>query len=582
METAKCLQRLVMPNARFGASESMYIRGSLFSFSENIITVFPGGKISFDTYYNGFSTILWKEKCGIHDLAFNASGTGLAKISALLITEEMSRYELASATVSLNSLSQEIFTLDLADTLNRGIIYIEITPINGIVSLNSGEWFTNQSPRRKVKLGISITHFDRKKYVIPSMMRIKREILENDDYRGLIDFTVIDNSKNITAREANGIRVIPNKNTGGAGGFMRGLLHYIDEGDFTHTLFMDDDASCEAECIKKTYSVLSYALNDNAAVSGSLFTGVRPDALVEKGAFFDRVCHPIYSGWRLNDVESLVKTETLMQFPNYGAWWFFAFPINHVKSFAFPFFVRGDDILFGMMNDFDILTTNGIACYAEEDFSSKTSPLTAYLDTRNHLVNMLYFGRPVKDIIGTYTSFHLKSLLAHQYGSAAAINLAFKHVYGDPGFWKNNADMKDVREALNAITFNEKMKPISPPDNSVEFKCNFETKSRRLFRIITLNGFLAPSKNKIIYQEKTSGVSLRQIFRYKKVFYYDRGNKTGYIAEASKKQQASGFIEILFNTLKIILASRTQRKKYSEVTNKLTTEEFWRSILIRQ
>lgn len=167
METAKCLQRLVMPNARFGASESMYIRGSLFSFSENIITVFPGGKISFDTYYNGFSTILWKEKCGIHDLAFNASGTGLAKISALLITEEMSRYELASATVSLNSLSQEIFTLDLADTLNRGIIYIEITPINGIVSLNSGEWFTNRSPRRKVKLGISITHFDRKKICHP-------------------------------------------------------------------------------------------------------------------------------------------------------------------------------------------------------------------------------------------------------------------------------------------------------------------------------------------------------------------------------------------------------------------------------
>ncbi|KLF17784.1 hypothetical protein YA27_00810 [Klebsiella aerogenes] len=77
-------------------------------------------------------------------------------------------------------------------------------------------------------------------------------------------------------------------------------------------------------------------------------------------------------------------------------------------------------------------------------------------------------------------------------------------------------------------------------------------------------------------------MSLRQIFRYKKIFYYDRSTKNGYIAEASKKQQALGFIKILFNTLKIIITSKAQRKKYSEVTCKLTTEGFWRKILLRQ
>lgn len=44
METAKCLQRLVMPNARFGASESMYIRGSFFHFREISLPYFPEGK----------------------------------------------------------------------------------------------------------------------------------------------------------------------------------------------------------------------------------------------------------------------------------------------------------------------------------------------------------------------------------------------------------------------------------------------------------------------------------------------------------------------------------------------------------
>lgn len=40
----------------------------------------------------------------------------------------------------------------------------------------------------------------------------------------------------------------------------------------------------------------------------------------------------------------------------YGGWWFFAFNINAIEYYSFPFFVRGDDLLFGYMHKNIILS----------------------------------------------------------------------------------------------------------------------------------------------------------------------------------------------------------------------------------
>ena len=51
---------------------------------------------------------------------------------------------------------------------------------------------------------------------------------------------------------------------------MRGLLSLIDSGVHSHALFMDDDASCEAESIARTYALLQYSRDSKTAVAGSL------------------------------------------------------------------------------------------------------------------------------------------------------------------------------------------------------------------------------------------------------------------------------------------------------------------------
>ena len=95
-------------------------------------------------------------------------------------------------------------------------------------------------------------------------------------YQDNIGLTVIDNSQNISRDEAQGITLIPNNNLGGSGGFTRGLLHLKDEGSFTHCLFMDDDASCEVESIRRCYHLLQFAVTERFAVSGVLMRELEP------------------------------------------------------------------------------------------------------------------------------------------------------------------------------------------------------------------------------------------------------------------------------------------------------------------
>ena len=62
------------------------------------------------------------------------------------------------------------------------------------------------------------------------------------------------------------------------------------------------------------------------------------------GARFDGLCRPNKCGLDLRYIHDLLVNEE-EEHIDYGGWWFFAFPIKDIKNYAFPYFVRGDDIL---------------------------------------------------------------------------------------------------------------------------------------------------------------------------------------------------------------------------------------------
>jgi galactofuranosylgalactofuranosylrhamnosyl-N-acetylglucosaminyl-diphospho-decaprenol beta-1,5/1,6-galactofuranosyltransferase len=577
------LQDLLMPGLEFAAPEDMYARGNdaiTFDLNARRILFRPGGKVDFDTFYNGVTIQTWRRHCGIDELLLVLSGEGRFTLRFGLHRVGHAKRWLSERTIELCQGKPQSFAIDSWSGLESGILFFALETL-GEAILTGGSFSTPIPPRRDIKLGIVITHFDRKKYVLPAIERIRTKLLDNPAYSDNIALVVVDNSRNILPEEARGVVLIPNQNLGGSGGFMRGLLYLQDSADFTHCLFMDDDASCEISSLLRAYALMQYSKTERFAVAGSLLREIEPFRLFEKGARFDGLCRPLKTGLDMRSAQDLVWAEFSDQMPHYGGWWFFAFAIADVRCHAFPFFVRGDDIQFSLLNQFNICTMNGVACWGE-DFGLKSGPLPIYLDVRNHVIQKLsVLSSGIMSTSWVIARFFFLAALSYNYATAKAVTLAVKDVMEGPQFWHDNLDMSVKRAQINALRPSEKLTSSERAALQIHYRWYEESKARKFLRLLTLNGFLLPSfflRDATVFQHKGFAGALRSVFRFKKVLYEYEPLEVGYVATHDKAE----FFVTLFSFLRIILkfvrCYKTLQRDYKKALPDMTSETFWRKI----
>jgi galactofuranosylgalactofuranosylrhamnosyl-N-acetylglucosaminyl-diphospho-decaprenol beta-1,5/1,6-galactofuranosyltransferase len=577
------LQHLVMPNLVFGAPEEMYARLDNDKvhalMSEGRLLFDAGGRASFDTFFNSVTVGAWKTHTAVQDLQLHLRGTGRFIVRLGMHRIGHAHRWLAEHVVTLSPEQDVQIDVDSWTKLESGMLYFALEALEA-GSVTAGHFATCTAPQREVKLGIVITHFNRKQWVLPAIERIRNELLSDPLYKDRIELVVVDNSQNITAEEAQGITLIPNKNLGGSGGFTRGLLHLKDQKDFTHCLFMDDDASCEIDSIRRAVAFAEFAVAPELAMSGALLRELEPFRLWEKGVIFDGVCRPMKSGCDVRNVGDLLWVEQLEKEPDFGAWWFFMFNIREVSRYPYPFFVRGDDLLFGLMNDFKIITLNGVACWGD-DFVLKAGPLPNYLDVRNHIVQYVRLDKSLGYVLKKLFGFFFGSLLSYNYASARAICKAVSDSLLGPNLYKSNMDMSSIRGEINSYASAEKMSPIDRRAFDLVHRDLHESRGRKILRWLTLNGFLIPGfllKDVVVYQPKGFRASWRSIFRAKRVFYEYEPLSLGYIAEHDKSKFFIEFFRFLAVITKFVISYARLKKDYCDELNLMTSENFWRNI----
>lgn len=573
------LQQFVFPGTDSPAPDSMYARtgsnaGAVLCRRPAQVRFFEGAKFSFDTYFNGLTVNLWKESCQVDSLSLFLEGSG--RVLVRLGHHTLSAYHLTLDEQEL-SLTPEVpteFPVAAWPELTDGMLYVSVFALED-GEITGGGWFTDTEPCRNVELAVVVTHFNRQDYVRPAMQRLRRGL--DDELSQHIDISVVDNSNNLDSSDLPGVTVIPNRNLGGSGGFARGLMEATDR-RFSHCLFMDDDASCEVESVRRTYMLLAYARDDGLAVAGALLRKQEPFRLFEKGAHFDGLCRPLKSGLDMTRVEDLLHAEMGDQRPDYGGWWFFAFKLSHMKHMPFPFFVRGDDIMFCMINDFDIVTANGIACWGD-DFGLKTGPLPIYLDVRNHLVQKLSHMRSGRfSALLVVVKFFVKAELSYNYATARAVSMAVRDVSEGGRFWRKNLDMSAVRERIKALEPSEKLHPVDLSEYRYVTGSPHESWLRKLGRFMTWNGFLLPGfliKNDTIIQPKGFKAGFREVFRHRRVLYYDEPQALGYTAEYDRRRFFSELMHFAKTLVVFAKKYSTLRADYEESVRKMTTREFW-------
>ena len=352
------------------------------------------GAVDLCTFFNAFSHRKWHDETGLENIALRVLGTGSVTVVIAFYVAEGAAWEIARRDVMLSATPQDIGLPPLS-TLGGELLGVCVHAGAADACLASAAWVTRSRPRRDVKLAAVITTFGREHLVRQTIAGFTDQVC-GEAPLGSVELYVIDNEGKLDPVRSKDLTVIGNPNLGGAGGFTRGLLEATDAGRFTHVLFMDDDASCEPESVRRTVALLAYLSDAKAAVAGSMMLSDRPCVQHEKGARLDRI-GAARQCWVSNKHEMDLATLAALcgnerdEDVNYGGWWFFAFPLVAVERLPFPFFVRGDDVHFSLSNRLRIVTLNGIATWCDS-FGRKLGPATEYLTYRAWLALSLIHG----------------------------------------------------------------------------------------------------------------------------------------------------------------------------------------------
>lgn len=467
----------------------------------------PGGTATFDTYMTLFNLGTWAGQCHLEGLRLELRGTGQFALNIHHVLSEDETHTLHDGPITLTAGGVD---LDIAALIaqagtapDQGLITFQLTATD--VGVLTGGGYTAalpaNTPAAPLKLAISITTFRREDDVARTVARICAFLQgPGADLLGAMGaqahLFVVDNGQSLRLPDHPNLTLIPNRNLGGAGGFARGLAAAQD-GGFSHCLFMDDDASFQMENFVRTVAFLRLARSPRAAVAGAMISAGKPWAMWENGAVFDRTCRPQFTGTDLRDAGEVAEMELAASQPKpagfYGGWWYFAFPLDQVTHYPFPFFVRGDDISFSLAHRFDTVTLPGVVSF-QEDFSAKESPQTLYLDLRNHLhQHLVHEGMEIGGM-GTGRIalwFIARSLVRMHYDSAEAQLTSWQDVMKGPAFFAENVDMSAKRPQIGALIRTEAWQPITgkvPKPETYEEPRPLMTKLLKA----TLNGHLVP------------------------------------------------------------------------------------------
>ncbi|SLN68583.1 Galactofuranosyl transferase GlfT2 [Limimaricola soesokkakensis] len=499
------LQSLTLPDPAICGESELYLHrdsGVSLDLEAGRIHLLEGGTAEFDGYMTLFNLGIWTRACHLEGLALRLEGEGQV---ALQVTRERVAGDAEILVETLVTLAPDGIWIDLTRALS-GMPGTGLPEMDGLLKLRlvaqekavltSGAYLaTDTQAARDVSLAVAITTFRREAEVAATAARMASFLdREGENLGARVHLHVIDNGGTASIPEHPHVSRIENPNLGGAGGFARGLA-LAQDGGFSHCLFMDDDASFQMENLTRTIAFLRLARSDRAAVSGAMVSEACKWRMWENGSVFHQVCRPQFVGTDLREPEEVAEMELAAARPKppgfYAGWWFFAFPVAETRAFPFPFFVRGDDISFSLAHGFDTVTLSGVVSF-QEDFSAKESPLTLYLDLRNHLhQHLVHPGLEIGPMgtIKVAMRFILRSVVRMHYDSAEAQLEAWEDVMRGPNFFAENADMSVRRPQISALARDEAWREVPPQGPGEPARPGILKTQMMKF---TLNGHLIP------------------------------------------------------------------------------------------
>ncbi|PCH99013.1 MAG: hypothetical protein COB84_00090 [Rhodobacteraceae bacterium] len=579
------LQHIILPDPAISSQNDLYIRAPEQAFDTKHLQVnlAPYQTIQFNTYFNALDIARWHDRTSLKGLSLSITCKGHFELQIHHCLPDQNPQLLV--TKHCASVHRSDYFIDISNYIfqrQKGLITFNIIAVKSTV-FYAGYFATRQPLYPTKTLAICITTYNRPDALGRFITGFKTFLL-TCPFVDQLHLFIINNGQTIIPPSHANITAIENPNYGGSGGFARGLIQAQDA-NYSHCLFIDDDAVAHMENIHRAFVFLNLAKDPATSLCGAMISTARPWAMWENGAVFHTRCRPLWCGADLRDfnqVQELCTDTRLQNTPHaYGGWWFFAFPVALAKYAPFPFFVRGDDINFSLSNPFKLETLNGVVSL-QEDFAEKDSPQTLYLDLRNHLVQHLCL--PSQDIGRWKTCwiawwFILRFCAKCHYETANALIYAWRDVLGGTESFTQNLGHEKRHQHISALIDQEAWHPPTKATRSERRRFDpRRSKYAALFFKYTINGHLLPFyplfANRITLTPEHRGL-LHEVWGAAEITYLQRDSPNQYSVRHSKWAFAKILGQAGMLSLQFLWNYRRLQRHYTNAHPKIAARDFW-------
>ncbi|TGK17295.1 glycosyltransferase, group 2 family protein [Leptospira fluminis] len=582
------IQRIVGPVLK--GSERLFLESSGKSPKQenrNGRTVFDleeGTKVSFGAYFNALFPKYAEETYGVGTYRFEceAIGNGFLSLEASEARGEKSNLYRQELRQGKNPISFE-FKVKKGGS---GFIYPVLEAKRGGLKFSSGRFLTLNNKERNGRLAVCICTFKREEYLIGSL---KAWAQDSEIVKRAI-FYISDNGQTLKPSDLPPgceVRLFPNPNLGGSGGFARAFIEAKDEGKCDYYLFCDDDAIVHPESIYRTLAFFDSKKDPDAyLLSGAMLDFRRPLEAVEMGAKFlieDSRVNSFYAGANLSrpdDLDSFSKGEPGKS-ANYSAFFFTGFAERKGTDSDLypPYFLRGDDITFGLSrsrNGVEVLTYPGLAVW-HEPFYSKTNSWVEYYNYRNYgIVHFLFHeGGPWRLAWVYFVRFYI-FLYTFQYENLRAALEGIRQILAGPQEFVK-LDLQQKHSELMGRYAPESVWQGSKPHTSAISKI-----LGILFlpvSILSLNTISLPYFRRPI--DRSAGVLsiLRNGAGASVTLDYDERRDPVYIRKKDLFRSFRLALSALLTIVEVLVRHRRLSESWKREARHFSSETFWRSKL---
>ena len=288
--------------------------------------------------------------------------------------------------------------------------------------------------KNEVKIALNICTYQREEYIHRNLSLLRASYFfdwRKTDYYGKLHIFIVDNARQLKIREDDYTHLVYNKNTGGSGGFQRGIEEIRKQEGFTHVIFMDDDVVFDINSFYLLFDFLTQVDEENRdrPVAGRMFC--------MDNRYIQYTAAEKWNGGDISHVEFWRDVRQTGYAPgkviydvdaDYGGWWFCCYPCAFVQeNDVLPFFIHCDDVEYGLRCGKKPVIIEGVQVW-HETYDKRMTPLMQYYDMRNPLfVNQLYGFLPeplqlLQQWKDKMTAFHVKGDWLSEYYVILAMN----------------------------------------------------------------------------------------------------------------------------------------------------------------